>query len=340
VWCDTIGRARKIEPAFVTVFDAGARPALLLPLAVERRNGIGILRFMDCRTSDCNAPVLLPAARHWGAKEGLAIWPLLRKKLPPFDVAVFEKMPPMVEELPNPMHSLATAASRESYHVMRLHGPWETTERKLLPNAKDSRQRRRRLDRAGKVAFEIARTEAEREHFIDAMIAMKRRQYLETRGWDMFREPGLEQFYRETSRRLGANGPVQLSALLLDGKILAVHWGYVAGDRFYSLMPAHAGAHWLNYAVGRLLLEFQIEWSVRQGLDYFDFALGDEPYKARYCDITIPLHDAIIPVSLKGLVYAGVMKSVEAAKNRLRNSRLEAPLRLMRSRWRSRSRGD
>jgi CelD/BcsL family acetyltransferase involved in cellulose biosynthesis len=28
----------------------------------------------------------------------------------------------------------------------------------------------------------------------------------------------------------------------------------------------------------------------------FDFGIGDEPYKSDYCDVNVPLRDAILPV--------------------------------------------
>ena len=71
------------------------------------------------------------------------------------------------------------------------------------------------------------------------MMRMKRDKFIETKGYDVFTDPGFGDFYREATRRLGADGPVHVSALLLDDRILAAHWGYVADDRFYYLMPAH-----------------------------------------------------------------------------------------------------
>ncbi len=68
---------------------------------------------------------------------------------------------------------------------------------------------------------------------------LKRDKFIETKGYDVFTDPGFGDFYREATRLLGADGPVQVSALLLDDRVLAAHWGYVADDRFYYLMPAH-----------------------------------------------------------------------------------------------------
>jgi CelD/BcsL family acetyltransferase involved in cellulose biosynthesis len=150
----------------------------------------------------------------------------------------------------------------------------------------------------------------------------------------VFSEPGLEDFYRETTRRLG-DGPVHLSALLLDDKVLAAHWGYVAADRFYHLMPAHETGEWLAYAPGRLLNEWLLEWSIGRGLKFFDFGIGDEPYKFDYCDVHVPLYDALLPVSAKGRLYAGMQRLKLNAKLLLRASPLAPALIAARNGWRS-----
>jgi CelD/BcsL family acetyltransferase involved in cellulose biosynthesis len=166
------------------------------------------------------------------------------------------------------------------------------------------------------------------------MISMKRRQYIETKGIDAFETPGFEEYYREATRVLGENGPVQLCALSLDGSVLAAHWGYVTGDRFYYLMPAHEGGMWRALSPGRLLTEWQMRWCVERGLKFFDFGIGDEPYKFGYCDSRIALYDAHLPVTAKGAVYGGLKRAQAAVKSVLRETKIGGMLKAARSRIR------
>jgi CelD/BcsL family acetyltransferase involved in cellulose biosynthesis len=117
-----------------------------------------------------------------------------------------------------------------------------------------------------------------------------------------------------------------VSALLLDDKVLAAHWGYVAGDRFYYLMPAHESGDWRAYAPGRLLNEWLLKWAVESGLKYFDFSIGDEPYKFSYADLDVPLHDAFLPVNAKGRLFAALLGLKRNTKQSLRNSPLAPAL--------------
>jgi CelD/BcsL family acetyltransferase involved in cellulose biosynthesis len=332
VWCDTLGRARGIEALFVTVCDGAGEPALLVPLGIERRHSVRILQFLDCTVSDYNAPVVLPAARNWDARMAQTIWQSVIAKLPPFDVAEFVKMPDRVEGCTNPLAGLRTAASAESCHIRTLSGaPFAPSS---LPDYSDSRRRRRKLDKLGTVRFEIARDAEQRRRFLDAMMTMKRRRFIETVGYDLFTQPGYADFYRQATERLGESGPVQLSALLLNERILATHWGYVTGDRFYHLMPAHEAGAWRPFAPGRLLNEFLIEWATTQGLRHFDFCLGNEPYKFDYCDQHVALADAVIPVTPRGRLHVAMTRLRHAAKDALLETGLGQALKGVRNRLR------
>ena len=338
IWCDTVGAANQIEPAFVTVFGPSGKPALLLPLGIATRNGVRLLRFLDGGVSDYNAPVIFPEAARWGPDAARMVWHLLRRKLPPFDLAVLEKMPQTVGGVTNPLYTLATAAHPESGHAVKLDPPWPTFERAHVQNPADSRRRRRKLHELGSMRFVIAKDADQRSAFLEAMMSMKREKFLDTKGYDVFTNPGFGKFYREITRRLGEGGPVQLSALMLDDKILAAHWGYVANGRFYHLMPAHASGDWRRYAPGRLLNEWLLHWALENGLEFFDFGIGDEPYKFDFCDLVIPLRDALLPVSARGHLFAAMLRAKRGLKLSLRATALAPSLIAVRNFWRRRGR--
>ncbi len=334
VWCDTIGAANHIEPVFVTVFGASGKPALLLALGIEVRNGVRVLRFLDGGVSDHNAPVVFSEASSWGPETVATVWAQLSRALPPFDLAMLEKMPDVVGDLNNPLSALPTGPHAESCHAVRLEGSWEIFAREHIKNPSDSRRRRRKLEKLGTVRFVIAGDEQQRADFFAAMMRMKRDKFVETKGYDVFTEPGFGEFYREATRRLGAAGPVHLSALLLDDRILAAHWGYVADDRFYHLMPAHDSGEWRAYAPGRLLNEWLLQWALENGLKLFDFGIGDEPYKFDYCDVHVPLRDAVLPVNVRGRLAAAMIDVKRNVKRSLRESPLLPALVAARNFWR------
>jgi CelD/BcsL family acetyltransferase involved in cellulose biosynthesis len=88
VWCDTIGRARDVEPVFVAAFDAYDEPLLLLPLGIYSSNGTRVLRFLDGGVSDYNAPVVFPATENIAARDIHAFWDSLQRRLDSVDLIV------------------------------------------------------------------------------------------------------------------------------------------------------------------------------------------------------------------------------------------------------------
>ena len=331
-WLESIGSARRIKPLFVTIFAADDTPALLLPLGIEEIRGARVLKFLDHGVSDYNAPILYPNAKNWNAR---AIWNQLRRSLPRFDIAVLEKMPNVIDGMANPLAGLANDEHLTSGHYASLPATWNEFARTRLPKAADTRRRRRNLEKHGQLRFEIAKSDPERFRFLEAMMEFKREKYIKTKGHDLFAEPGNEQFYRLVTQRVTPEA-IHVSALLLEEKILAAHWGYVFAGTFYHLMPAYADGKWRAYAPGRLLNEWLMEWSINSGLKVFDFGIGDEPYKNAYCDGRRPLKDAVLPVTLKGQLFAATWRMKAAVKRSVSATPLGELLRSAQRRWRVR----
>lgn len=106
------------------------------------------------------------------------------------------------------------------------------------------------------------------------------------------------------TRQFASRGLVHLSALKVNDVPVATHWGLVAGKRFYYLMPAYEGGEWDRLSTGRLLLEHLLEWSFLNGIQFFDFGVGDEEYKNLFCDQERQLYEIIIPVTTRGRMFA------------------------------------
>src|SRR4029079_15576117 len=84
---------------------------------------------------------------------------------------------------------------------------------------------------------------------------------------------------------------------------------------------------WRGFSPGNLLTENLMEWSFAQGIEAFDFGVGDEDYKLEYCDVVIPLHIKTIRVTIKGLAYSIAIDLKEKFKTKLRDTRAGAALR-------------
>lgn len=301
IWHETIGEATKARGVHVSVHDAAGEPVLLLPLVIERRNGARLLGFPDGSVADYCQPVLFPASALLDQPAMLALWARIRAALPPFDIALLDKMPPTVGDLPNPLMHLGTQRLPESGHVMNLAEGREAVE-KQLPVAKRHLRYLRELSRETSVVLEVADNPETAATFLDAMIENKTRRFAETRvpGFEL---PGKLAFYQEATRRLPLLAAVDLSAVKAGETVLASHWGLVFGQRFYFLMTAYADGKWRKFSPGRILNDELIRWCAANGYRAFDFGIGDEAYKDEYCDEIVPLHLAELPVTWRGRLF-------------------------------------
>lgn len=68
-------------------------------------------------------------------------------------------------------------------------------------------------------------------------------------------------------------------------------------------MPSYEGGDWRRFSPGRLLNEYLIEWSFSNGINVFDFGIGDEDYKKDYCDVVVRLSQAMIPRTVHGWAW-------------------------------------
>ncbi|GJD51154.1 hypothetical protein OPKNFCMD_3906 [Methylobacterium crusticola] len=293
VWLATIGPARRVRPWFVGVFDGLDAPVLLLALGIERRWGVRVLAFLDGGVADYNLPVLFEPAAGLDAAEAAGIWAAVVAALPAFDLALLDKMPAEAGGIANPLMHLAAAARGEAGHVMRLPASRAELEARM-PRRRSRARHRKQLEKIGPVALMVARTQAEAETLLASVLRDKSRQLAEMDAPGFRDRPGLRAFYAAATRCLPRPAPAHLSALTVGGTLAACHWGLVFEGRFYMLVTAYADG-WQRFSPGGLLHDALIRWSHEAGLSSFDFGIGNEAYKAEYCDATLPLHRATIP---------------------------------------------
>ena len=322
LYCETVLPARRAEPFFIAIFNKDDQPLALFPLSVERLNMTRILRFIDGGLSDLNAPVVFLPTREWDHGTVHLVWQNLRKILP-FDLAVFEKMPDRIGDLPNPLILLKTSKDNDSCHAMNLASSWEHFSTKL-PRRRTTLRFSRRLEERGRVMFEIAKTPEQYDLVIQSLMDQKTRRYLETRGVDGLARSGYRSFLKTARRLLYPTGPVCLFALKVDDTIIATVWGYVVGSRFYYLMPSFEGGKWRAYSPGRILVDKIVQWCIAHRLDVFDFGLGDEKYKLEYCDAQTALYRAEIPSTVRGRLYVLLYDVKARLKIRMRLKQIKS----------------
>ena len=304
-WFETIGRALQVEPLLAHVREPGSGAEMFLPLGVERKRfGVRCFAFLGSRLADHTAPVLVGRT---GVFDREIVSDILREVASAgrCDVSDFRHLRSAVDGQRNPLVGPGCTVAGYQTHSVRIEGSWESfwAEKITRSHSADSRRQRRRLAELGKPRFVIATTVEQALAITDAMLAQKSRRYRETGREDPLTSEGYREFYLRTTRRHHGCGLIHVSALMLDDRVLATHWGAVWKGRLVSLMPSFEGGEWARYSPGRLLLEHLLEWSFRAGLREFDLTIGDEPYKSAFCNVTDDLYRLIRPRSARGWAY-------------------------------------
>jgi CelD/BcsL family acetyltransferase involved in cellulose biosynthesis len=303
IWLDTIGKASRIEPCFVVVRDADERPVLYLPLIIETKFNVRLLRFMDCGVADYNAPIVA-ADRALSRQDFHDVWADVLALLPGFDVIDLKKIASDVEGAVNPLTYLDCTPFGESGHAIvltRLRDQTDTRRsvvrlrRKLQSHAKG-------LSQIGEPRFFVNPAAAEAARVAERLLELKRRKYQRTSTPDFLAAPGVERFYREmmSPGRLGKIS--HLSALTIGDTVASAHLGFIGRGRFYYIFPAY-DTQFGRYRVGHLLLQHLIDQSVAQDFETFDLGVGDASYKNKWATHHLALQSHERAVTAAGRVY-------------------------------------
>ena len=71
---------------------------------------------------------------------------------------------------------------------------------------------------------------------------------------------------------------------------------------------------------GDFLFFENIGEACRQGLEVFDFSVGDEPYKRLWCDIETRHFDVVVPLTAKGKLLSQALRLGAGVKAWVKNS--------------------
>ena len=331
-WYEATGRFQKHKLCFIYGSTDDEVPLIFLPLVIEYKGLFRCLSWQGGIFSDYQAPLLNASFSQLITEEEFkSFWDKTLTKLPSFDIIYFNNIPEYVGTQVNPFLSLSVYYKREDSYSLVLPEV-DSWEKYYLKNIKksirsDSRRQKRRLSELGNLEFIISKSRSDIKNIIEIMIAQKRRRYQETGAKDIFKAKRVRDFYLQTSLSLTHLGVVQVSALKLNGEILATHWGVINRSIFYYLMPTYEGGEWQKYSCGRLLLEHLLEWSFENGMEKFDFTGGNEKYKKDWCNHKMKLYNYISSNSCIGYLLLikeqlkRILKNNTQALNFFRNIR-------------------
>lgn len=288
------------NPMFVTLSAPGHGP-VLLPFEVCDN---GVAGYCGGRHANGNFPVGRPGDVQalCEAGRGPVVAALKAARLPASAI-VAERQHGCWQELENPLVFDDSAASPNIALSFAIDTDFETlwTTKISKSTRKKFRSYQRKLENQGTVTFHHPVPAAETARYLDAFFTMKAVRFRQAGITDVFSDERTQSFFRA----LFAGGGVhQLHALTLDDAIVAVIGCTVDKGR----TTVEFGSFDNDYGdvrPGQLLFRSAIEYACEHGCRIFDFGIGDEPYKRRWCDIETTHYDTTIGLTLTGRMKAG-----------------------------------
>ena len=302
-WYDTVMSCGAAEPLIVVVYD-GARPIWIMPLCLYRRKGLRILSFADQGVSDYAAPVM--ADTFSMTKDAArAITDRILAALPPCDLVYFQKLADKVEDMPNPLLSLpGIARFPASCYGIRLDRPWPELAAKIMqPRLRSTiRRQKKRIEKQGAVTVTQDSRPDALTTALDRLMALRQARFDVIGREDM--PPLWRNFYHMLAARQGRTLEVSVTTMAVAGEAVATCFGLTRNDAYHVLLPTFAMGKWEQFRPGMLLYDAMLAGHAIQtgNRGYFDFTIGDEPYKKRFGSESHPLYEWMAPRSALGLL--------------------------------------
>ncbi|MBB6466427.1 CelD/BcsL family acetyltransferase involved in cellulose biosynthesis [Aminobacter lissarensis] len=323
-WVSTWIDASKPDAVLATL-SASGRPVMSVALEVGREGPFRIARFLGGKHANGNFPAV---DKNWLATASAGdIDVLVRaigKARPDIDLVAFDRLIGDFKGLSNPLLKLSSSPSPNVALAVDLDGGFERVLTRT--NGKKKRKRHRSQERkyeaVGGARRTMAHTTAEANAMLDAFYAMKEQRFGAMGITDVFADAEVRNFFRKlfVDALAQENPSFVLHGLEVGGKYRAVTGSSRAGNRLVCEFGAISDDELAYASPGEYLFFDNISEACDQGFDIYDFSVGDEPYKRQWCDLEILHSDVLVPLTVKGRIYALGLKSLSRAKGTIKNN--------------------
>ncbi len=174
-----------------------------------------------------------------------------------------------------------TPSSRCPY--LQFEGTWpELLAAKSQKFRKNLKAARRKLEAAGKLAYETCSGDVERlQGLLLEYEALERRSWKAKAGIGAAQSVEHLRFYLHLASEFGATGDFTIRCLRLDGRMIAATFGLTHRRRFYSLHIAN-DSEFAKHSAGTYLEALELEECFGAGLEEYDFLGGFLKNKLRW----------------------------------------------------------
>ena len=288
-------------------------PVAILPLHRRRVHGIRVYTWFPGAHAGCYTPVAdLGRLARLGSPGRAALWQAMTSALDGGDIAYLRTVPATVGGEEGLFDELGTNLAVDTLY-RSVFSSWEDCDgtQRSRSRRKHDRQQGDRLAALGDVCFAEVTDLAEAHAAVDIMFAQRSARFRAQGIRDTFVADNLMDFYHAALEPdSGVN--VRLHVLRLDGKIVAVRYNVVHGDRMFCLISSMSDCERIQSgSPGKQCLLRVMQTVFDQGLAVFDMGCGYTDEKRHWCNVQVPLRQHYIALSPQGSAIIGLHKSYQ-----------------------------
>ncbi len=333
-WQRCIGSVAGVTPAIVTGRQNNGDVLFMLPLAIERARFSRRCVFLGHDLCDYNGPLLAPEFPRAFAPTDFANWWravetfIQEKQEYRYDVVLLDKMPERIGQQANPLLALATTLNPHCAYRASLGKDWESYYGGKRSSATRSRERtkRRRLADNGELRLVTANDPDERKSALRTLFQQKSRCLAQQDptgvprhgSSNLFTQPGQSNFYLSVAET--AKSLIHVSRLDVGSTCVAANLGLQFREGYYHVLSSYDDGPLGRFGPGVIHLHELMRYAISRGFRYFDFTIGDHPYKLDWADETFKLYDHVAAAGWLGLPAAAKLVLTPRAKQWLKTS--------------------
>ncbi len=300
-WYEIVAPQFGARPLFVRVRDrATGEPIMLLPLARRRDSGLTLVEFADLGVSDYHAPLFAPEMCELRSR-GSALWVKVQEALRPADLFRFEKTPPLVGGLRNPLLDVARRRMNFSAWDVALPADRAAFDAGLADQSflRELARKNRRIAGRGPVRFVEAVTQDERRRAFDALCEQRAARFAELGRDNILQRAPFRAFYEAVALSDG-DRVARLFTLYVGEDIVGTIFGLGRGARFCMIMSTIGDDRWKSCSPGNVAMDRLISHLIDEGGGILDFTIGDEAYKRSFGAVERELSAGVLSLSWRG----------------------------------------
>ena len=316
-WQSCVGGPAGVKPAIVTGRRSKGEMLFILPLAIVPAQLGNRCVFMGHDLCDYNGPLLAPEfpsviaptdfASWWRAIEAL----LQKTEGYKYEVVLLDKCPARIGGQTNPLLALTTVRNSDCSYRTTLSQDWESYYAQKRSSATRSRDRnkRRHLTSNGELRLITANDPEDRKSTLRILFEQKSRWLAEKDqsglpryGFSNQFTSGHSNFYLSVASKAGSF--VHVSRLEVGSTCVATNLGLQFRGSYYYILASYDDGPLSDSALEFIHLHELMRYAGSQGLQYFDFTIGDHAYKLDWADEKLMLDNHVAAAGWLGLPAA------------------------------------